>query len=59
MADNYSSSVAGAIGPPASSICSLNAWRILGSVEVRGSISVTDSIFIARLFALCREPNIE
>jgi len=54
----YSSSL-GAIGPPAAAICSLNACRIFGSVEILGSISSTDSMSIARLLALCLEPIIE
>ena len=55
----YSSSLVGAIVPPANSICSLKVWRILGSVEVLGSISLIESILIARRFALCFEPKIE
>ncbi len=55
----YSSSLVGIIGPPANSICSLKVWRILGSVEVLGSISVIESMLMARRFALCLEPKIE
>ena len=55
----HSSSAAGVIGPPAAAIWSLNALRTNGSEEVLGSISETDSIFIALLLALWREPMIE
>ena len=55
----HSSSAAGAIGPPAAAIWSLNAFRTIGSEEVLGSISATDSILIALRFALWREPMME
>ena len=48
----YSSSATGAIGPPAAAIWSLNAFRTMGSEEVLGSISATDSILIDLRFAL-------
>ena len=55
----HSSSATGAIGPPAAAIWSLNALRTIGSEEVLGSISETDSILIALRFALWREPMME
>jgi len=55
----HSSSATEAILPPAAAIWSRKASRILGSVDVLGSISETDSMVIARRFALWREPIIE
>ena len=55
----HSSSATGAIGPPAAAIWSLNALRTIGSEEVLGSISETDSIVIALRLALWREPIME
>ncbi len=45
--------------PPASSISSRKVWRTFGSVEVLGSISLIESIDIARRLALCLDPRIE
>lgn len=55
----HSSSATGAIGPPSAAIWSLNALRTIGSEEVLGSISEIESIVIALLFALWREPIME
>ena len=49
----------GEILPPPAAIWSLKAFMTIGSLEVLGSISFTDSILIVRRFALWREPMIE
>ena len=55
----HSSSATGVIEPPSAAIWSRKWWVTRGSVEVRGSISLTESMVMARRFALCLEPIIE
>jgi len=55
----HSSSATGVMDPPAAAISSRKWWVTRGSVEVRGSISLTELISIERRLALCLEPIME
>lgn len=55
----HSSSTTGVTFPPSAAIWSRKWCRTAGSDDVRGSISPTDLMSMARRFALCRDPMIE